>query len=176
MTTGHVFMATSLDGFVAREDHSLDWLDRQNTEGEDHGYQDFIATMDGLIMGSGSLRTLLSFDSWPYEKPVIVMSNSMTEDNIPLHLREKVSLTQKGPKELMASLEQDGWTRAYVDGGKIVQSFLREGLIADMAITLIPVLIGDGIPLFDSLDADIELKLVSSQSFNSGLVQNTYQL
>lgn len=168
-------MATSLDGFVARRDHSLDWLERPGTAAEDAGYDGFIAEMDGLILGSGSFRTLLTFDAWPYDKPVIVMSRTMTEGDIPELLRDKVSLTREDPATLMASLEKVGWRRAYVDGGKVVQSFIREGLVSDMVVTLIPVLIGDGLPLFGALDADVDLELVSQRAFKSGLVQLKYR-
>lgn len=176
MTTGHVFMAMSLDGFVAREDHRLDWLMKQKTEGEDHGYDAFMAGVDGLIMGRGSFRNALAFDEWPYHKPVIVMSRSLTENDIPVEMREKVSLTRLNPHGILTSLAERGWARAYVDGGLIVQSFIRAGLIDDMTITLIPILIGKGRRLFGELDSDIDLDLLSSNSFPSGLVQTRYRI
>ena len=169
-------MATSLDGFVARNDHSLDWLMKQKTEGEDLGFDDFMASVDGLIMGSGSFKTVLAFESWPYQKPVIVMSHSLVEEDIPVELKDKVRLTQLSPQELMLSLEKEGWRRAYVDGGKLVQSFIRSGLIQDMTITFIPILIGEGVRLFGPVDNDIDLELIKSESFGSGLVQNYYKI
>lgn len=175
MTTGHVFMATSLDGFVARKNHSLGWLNRVDTGDDDLGYEGFIAKMDGLIMGSGSFRTALSFEAWPYSIPVVVMSHSLTESDIPESLKGKVTMTRKPPKALMESLHQDGWKRAYVDGGKIVQSFVRDGLVSDMVVTLIPILIGEGLALFGAVKSDIQLTLLSSQSFDCGLVQNKYR-
>jgi dihydrofolate reductase len=174
--TGHIYMATSLDGFVARNDHSLDWLMKQKTEGEDLGFDDFMASVDGLIMGSGSFKTVLAFESWPYQKPVIVMSHSLVEEDIPVELKDKVRLTQLSPQELMLSLEKEGWRRAYVDGGKLVQSFIRSGLIQDMTITFIPILIGEGVRLFGPVDNDIDLELIKSESFGSGLVQNYYKI
>jgi len=176
MTTGHVFMATSLDGFVARKDHSLDWLMKQPTKAEDSGYDEFMASVDGLVMGSGSFRTVLGFDPWPYEKPVVVMSSSLTNADVPSQLEGKVEITQLGPNELMGSLEEKGWKRAYVDGGKIVQSFIKAGLVADMTITIIPILIGDGLRLFGDIDHDIDLELGSSHAFDSGAVSNHYKL
>ena len=176
MLTGHIYMATSLDGFVARNDHSLDWLMKQKTEGEDLGFDDFMASVDGLIMGSGSFKTVLAFESWPYQKPVIVMSHSLVEEDIPVELKDKVRLTQLSPQELMLSLEKEGWRRAYVDGGKLVQSFIRSGLIQDMTITFIPILIGEGVRLFGPVDNDIDLELIKSESFGSGLVQNYYKI
>ncbi|MCR9137312.1 MAG: dihydrofolate reductase family protein [Alphaproteobacteria bacterium] len=176
MTTGHVFMAMSIDGFVARQDHRLDWLMKQKTEGEDHGYDEFMASVDGLIMGSGSFRNVLTFGDWPYRKPVIVMSRSLTTGDIPLDVRDKVSITPLDPGGVMASLAKKGWRRAYVDGGLVVQSFLRAGLVGDMTITLIPILIGSGRRLFGQLDRDIDLELLASKSFPSGLVQTRYRI
>lgn len=176
MLTGHVFMAMSLDGFVARQDHSLDWLMKQTTKPEDSGYNEFIASVDGLVMGSRSFKTVLTFESWPYSKPVVVMSSSLNKQDIPVELDGKVEITRLGPRELMDSLSIKGWTRAYVDGGKIVQSFIRAGLVNDMTVALVPILIGNGIRLFGEIDSDIDLQLVRSQTLDSGLVSNHYKL
>lgn len=174
--TGHVFIATSLDGFVARADHGLDWLMKRQTDGEDHGYERFVDNVDGVVMGRGSYENVLTFGEWPYEKPVVVMSRTLSQRDIPSDLQTKVSLTDLEPTRLMRSLAAEGWSRAYVDGGLVVQSFLREGLIAEMTIATVPVLIGSGRRLFGELDADIELALVSSRSFASGLVQSHYRV
>lgn len=176
MTTGHVFIATSLDGFVARTDHQLDWLLKQETAGEDHGYDEHIARVDGLVMGRGSFETLMTFDKWPYDKPVVVMSKTMTAADVPAELEGKVRVTDLDPPELMRALHADGWSRAYVDGGKVVQSFIKLGLVEDIVLTLIPILIGDGVRLFGEIDADIDLELVGSRSYESGLVQVRYRL
>lgn len=176
MTIGHVFIATSLDGFVARKDHSLDWLMKQNIGGEDQGYNNFIASVDGLVMGRGSFQKVLTFDKWPYEKPVVVMSNSLTQNDIPKDLNDKVRVTALEPRELMESLESEGWKHAYVDGGKIIHSFIKAGLIEDIILTFIPILIGDGIRLFGEINTDIDLTLLKSRHFKSGLVQNHYRL
>lgn len=176
MTTGHVFIATSLDGYIARQDHAIDWLMKQDVAGEDHGYDAFIAGMDGLIMGSHSFRKVLSFDDWPYRKPVIVLSRSLTPTDVPEALRDRVTLANLAPADLMQQLAKQGWERAYVDGGAVIQSFLRAGLISDMTITLIPILLGGGRRLFGPLDSDIDLTLRGVQSFPSGLVTTRYAL
>ena len=119
---------------------------KQKTEGEDHGYEDFMASADGLVMGRGSFLKVLTFDEWPYEKPVVVMSASLAEDDIPAALHDRVRLSRLSPRALMAELDKEGWARAYVDGGKVIQSFLAEGLIAGMVLTRIPILIGEGLP------------------------------
>lgn len=174
MTTGHMFMAMSLDGFVAREDHGLDWLMKQKTDGEEHGHAAFMASVDGIVMGSGSFRTVLSFDPWPYDKPVIVLSETMTQNDIPQDLRRKVTVSALAPRDLMETLSRQGWRRAYIDGGMIIQSFMRAGLIADMTVTIVPILIGTGKRMFGPLDADIDLRLMESTSFPSGLVTSRY--
>ncbi|MFT4561756.1 MAG: dihydrofolate reductase [Gammaproteobacteria bacterium] len=174
MTDGHVFMATSLDGFVARRDHSLDWLMKYDTPGEDHGSDAFISRIDGLVMGRGSFQNVLSFSRWPYDKPVMVMSKSLTVDDVPEDLRDKVRITKLEPKALMDSLACEGWKHAYVDGGQVVQSCIKAGLIEHITITIIPILLGDGIHLFDEVDADIDLELLESTLFPSGFVQNQY--
>jgi dihydrofolate reductase len=177
MVTGHVFIATSLDGFVARTDHGLDWLMKQPTvEGEDAGYGAFMESVDGLVMGTGSLKTLLGFETWPYSKPVYVLSNSLSEADIPADLKGKVFLRKSSPDSLLKELGALGWKRAYVDGARLVQSFLREGLIADVCITLIPILIGEGISLFGPLEADIDLELLRAETLHSGMQQMTYRV
>lgn len=169
-------MATSLDGYVARRDGGLDWLMKQKTEGEDHGYDAFMASVDGLVMGRGSFETVLSFDKWPYAKPVVVMSHSLTDDDIPEALESRVRLSDLSPDDLMRQLESEGWTRVYVDGGKIVQSFLRAGLIADITLTRIPILIGEGRPLFGDLERDIDLEHIATRAYPSGLVRSEYRV
>ena len=176
MTTGHVFIATSLDGFVARPDHSLDWLMARDDGDEDQGYEAFIAEMDGLIMGRASYETVLGFGDWPYTKPVVVLSRSLTQADLPDALQGKVTISSAAPEQTMADRAEQGWRKAYVDGGQVVQSFLRAGLIAELTITTIPVLIGEGRSLFGPLDRDIELQLCESRAFACGYVQTRYKV
>lgn len=176
MTTGHVFIATSLDGFIARPDHSLDWLMKQKTDGEDHGFDAFIAEMDGIIMGSATFRTVLGFEEWPYPKPMVVMSRSLTQRDVPAHLASKVRITDLDPAALMREAGAEGWRAVYVDGGEVIQSFLRAGLIADMTVTLIPILLGEGRRLFGPVDQDIDLRLREARTFPSGLAQIRYDI
>ena len=176
MISGHVFMATSLDGFIARRDHALDWLIERTNPEEDHGYEAFIDTVDGVIMGRATFNTVLGLGAWPYAIPVIVASSSLTEDDIPPELSPNVKLTQLAPRQLMQSLSDAGWTRAYVDGGRLVQSFLRAGLISEITLTMIPVLLGDGRRLFGETETDIDLELREAKSFPTGLVQLHYRV
>lgn len=176
MTTGHVFIATSLDGYVAGTDHRLDWLMKQPTEGEEQGYDEFMDSVDGLVMGRGSYETVLGFGEWPYKKPVFVMSKTLSQSDVPEALQSSVHITDLEPAELMQELAEKGWVAAYIDGGRVVQSFVRAGLIEDFIITTVPVLIGDGIRLFGDIESDIDLEFVSVKSFPSGLVQTKYRV
>lgn len=176
MTTGHVFMAQSLDGFIAARDHGLDWLAARTDPDEDHGYEAFMASIDGIVMGRATFRTVLGFETWPYSKPVIVLSNSLTDADIPPELAQKVRLAQLGLHQLMQQLSKAGWHRAYIDGGQTVQSFLRAGLIADITLTLVPVLLGEGRRLFGEVETEIDLALQEAKAFASGLVQLRYDV
>jgi dihydrofolate reductase len=145
-----IFIAVSLDGYIARQDGSLDWLDTANTRvpaGEDCGYGKFIASVDVLIMGRKSFEKVLSFGGWHYgELPVVVWSRQGVE--IPSHLQKTVSCSSESPQALLQRLAQAGHRHAYVDGGVTIQSFLHAGLVNELTITTIPVLLGEGIPLF----------------------------
>lgn len=176
MSTGHVMMAMSLDGFVARKDHKLDWLMKQKTQGEDHGFEEFLASIDVIVMGSGSFNTVLGFDEWPYEKPVMVMSGQLSQKDVPTELQAKVEITKLPPLAIMESMKHRNWDRVYVDGGAVVQSFMREGLIVDLKLAIVPILIGDGIRMFGELDADVDLSLKETKQFPSGLVEMRYAI
>ncbi|MBL4807248.1 MAG: dihydrofolate reductase [Rhodobacteraceae bacterium] len=176
MVKGIIYIAASLDGFVARENGDLDWLMKQDTAGEDFGYDALMASVDGLVMGRGSYKTVAGFDEWPYQKPVIVLSKSLTQHDIPARLRDKVMLSRETPSDLMQRLDTEGWKAAYIDGGLVVQSFLRDGLIDEITLTHIPILLGSGKPLFGPLNAEIDLVHVSTTSYKSGLVHSHYRL
>lgn len=176
LATGHVFIATSLDGFIARSDGNLDWLVKHQTPDEDHGYGELMDSVDGIVMGRGTYETVLTFEPWPYPKPLVVLSHTLESSDIPRHLADRVSISAQEPEELMRSLATEGWQHAYVDGGKVIQSFLRAGLIADLVVTRIPVLLGEGLPLFGVLDRDIDLGHIETKAFASGLVSSKYEV
>ncbi|HEV2572668.1 dihydrofolate reductase family protein [Methylocella sp. CPCC 101449] len=176
MITGHVFIATSLDGFIARRDGSIDWLLSRDDPNENHGYQDFIKDIDGLVMGRGSFEGIAASEPWPYDRPVVVLSKTLASSPVPSHLTDRVRFVDMTPKAAMEMLAMEGWRRVYVDGGQIVQSFIRERLIADMVVTQIPVLIGEGRQLFGPIDSDIPLIHVTTKAFPSGLVQSVYRI
>ena len=173
--TFHVFIATSLDGFIARPDGGLDWLAAFQGEG-DNGYGEFISGIDAIVMGRGTYLTVLGFGDWPYALPVVVMSRTLAPDGLPPSLRGKVEITADGPETLARRLGQRGLRRVYVDGGLLVQSFLRAGLVTDMAIFRMPVLLGAGRPLFGPLDQDIRLETVSATVLPTGAVRTDYRV
>ena len=176
MITTHVFIAVSLDGYIARQNDDIDWLLQRDDPTEDHGYEAFIADKEWIVMGRGSYKKVLTFDAWPYDRPVLVLSRQLAGTTVPEALKGKVQFSCRTPKEVLDDLAAQNVHRVYLDGGQVIQSFLREGLVADMVITTVPVLLGAGKPLFGTLPQDIDLILVSSRSFPSGLVQSLYRL
>ncbi|MEN2976966.1 dihydrofolate reductase family protein [Tistrella bauzanensis] len=176
MISGHVFIATSLDGFIARSDGDIDWLLERDNPAEDHGYDAFIAAIDIILMGRGTFQKMHTVRPWPYNRPIVVLSSTMTQADLPDDLVDKVRVANKTPEEAMRMLEIEGHRKVYVDGGLLIQSFLRAGLIADIVITSVPVLLGEGRRLFGSVAADISLRHEGTTSFPSGLVQSRYRV
>lgn len=166
-----VFVGTSLDGFIARRDGSFDFLP---AEPEEHGFEAFMASVDALVIGRHTYETVLGFGSWPYgPKPVYVLSSR------PLAPAPKGAVVEHlagEPADIAARLVQRGVRHAYVDGGITVQRFLAAGLITRLVITRVPVLIGEGIPLFGAVPRDIALRHVATRQYPSGLVQSEYEV
>ena len=167
-----VFIATSLDGYIARKDGGLDWLPDQC---EPHGYEEFIATVDAIVIGRGTFETVLGFGSWPYGKtPVFALSSDPSRIRPP---ESAVCEAMSGdPREIVGRLEGRGFRHLYVDGGVTITRFLEAGLIDRLTITRIPVLLGSGIPLFGSLPKDIRLRHDWTRYFPSGMVQSEYTI
>lgn len=165
-----VFIGTSLDGFIARVNGGLDFLPPGG--GEPHGYDEFMATVDALVIGRKTFETVLAFDTWPYGgKPVYVLSSRPLA---PAPAGAVVERMSGAPAEIVSQLAGRGIRHAYVDGGITIQRFLQAGLIQRLIVTRVPVLIGAGIPLFGTLQHDITLKHVTTRHFASGLVQSEY--
>jgi dihydrofolate reductase len=168
-----VYIGTSLDGFIARKDGNIDWLVKfQNQEVSD-SYTEFMGKIDAIVIGRGTFDTVLTFPSWPYEKEVFLLSNSVKQ--LPERLKGKVTVLSMKPKELLNYLSKEGFSNIYVDGGKVIQSFLKEDCIDEMIITKVPELIGDGIPLFGSLDNDLQFRHVQTNVYSNGLVKSRYE-
>jgi dihydrofolate reductase len=170
-----IYIATSVDGFIARPNGDIDWLfcAGKAEESTDFGYMEFASSVDAMIMGRITFEKALSFGDWPYgEKRVVVLTKTLNE--LPSRLPDAVEISALSPKAILARLEADGVTHAYVDGGKTIQSFFRDGLIDEMIVTRIPILIGEGIPLFGALERDIRLNHIFTKSFSNGLTQTKY--
>jgi dihydrofolate reductase len=165
-----VFVGTSLDGFIARADGSFDFLDAGGNE--PHGYDEFMATVDALVIGRKTYDTVLGFGGWAYgQKPVFVLSSCPIAPAPSGAVLERLS---GAPADIVAQLAARGIQHIYVDGGITIQRFLRAGLIDRLIITRVPVLIGAGIPLFGTVDCDIMLRHVSTRQYAGGLVQSEY--
>ena len=172
-----VYIATSLDGFIARENGDIDWLPGGGTaeSGEDYGYKEFMDTVDVLVIGRNSYEKVLTFNEWPYgDKPVVVLSSGSL--NIPEHIAETVESMSCSPAKVVRQLSARGARHLYVDGGKTIQGFLDAGLIQQLIITKIPILIGSGIPLFGPLKRDIKLWHIETRPFADGLVRSKYEV
>lgn len=164
-----IFVGASVDGFIARLDGGLDFLP---PDAEPHGYEEFIATVDALVIGRNTYETVLTFDAWPYgKKPVFVLSTRPLAPAPPGAVVEHMS---GDPADIASRLDARGIQHIYVDGGITIQRFLRAGLIQRLVITRVPVLIGTGIPLFGPLPRDLVLRHVATRQYASGLVQSEY--
>lgn len=169
-----VYIGASVDGFIARANGDLDWLPENP---EPHGYDEFIATVDTIVIGRKTFETVLGFGAsqWPYgEKRVVVLSSSPIDfSGVAGGVVEQMG---GSPADVVAQLAATGAQHAYIDGGITIQRFLREGLIQRLIITRVPVLIGDGIPLFGNLPHDVRLRHIATRDFPSGLVQTEYEV
>jgi len=166
-----VFVGTSVDGFIARTNGDFDFLPPGG--GEPHGYDEFMASVDILVIGRKTFETVLALPTWPYAgKRVVVLSSR------PLDLSaargSAVEQMAGPPAEIVAKLAASGAQHLYVDGGITIQGFLRAGLVQRLTITRVPVLIGDGIPLFGLLPRDMQLRHMATQYYPSGLVKSEY--
>lgn len=175
-----VFIATSLDGFIARADGGLDWLEsadelHAHDGAEDYGYKEFIDTVDLLVMGRRTFEQVLTFPDWPYdEREVVVLSSRPLA--IPAALAATVTWSARTPRDLVAQAAIEGATHLYVDGGVTIRRFLADGLIDEMTITQIPILLGEGIPLFGPIGGDAPLRHMSTRAFPNGYVQSKYRV
>jgi dihydrofolate reductase len=171
--TASVFIGTSVDGFIARPNGAFDFLPADG--GEPHGYDEFMAGVDALVIGRKTFETVLAFPSWPYgDKRVVVLSSQPLDFS---GVRGGVVEQMSGsPAGIVARLAESGAHHLYIDGGITIQRFLRAGLIQRLIITRVPVLIGQGIPLFGSLPHDVKLRHVMTRHYPSGLVQSEYEV
>lgn len=171
-----VYVATSLDGYIARPDGGLDWLP-QPPEGDDFGFAELLASVDALLMGRATYEMVQSFDGpWPYgDTPVVVLSNSLTAADLAPKPGARVSLERGEPEAILARLAATGIERIYLDGGQAVQRFLAADCVDELILTRVPVLIGAGISLFGALPSDRHWTLIDTKRFPAGLTQSAYR-
>jgi len=169
-----VFIATSLDGYIADREGKVDWLNSiPNPDGSDYGFAGFMEGLDALLMGRRTFETVCGFGGvWPYSKPVFVWSSTLQA--VPDALQYKVEIVNGSVDSVLDGLHLRGFVRLYVDGGRTIQSFLAEDLIDELIITKIPILLGGGIPLFGVLPGPLQFEHVGTTSFSGGLVQSNY--
>ena len=171
--TNYVYIATSLDGFIATPDGGLDWLfEIPNPDQSDYGYSEFMGGIDAIVMGRNTFEKVLTFSDWPYNKPVFVLSNSLTA--VPEPIVAQAEIVKGDIKSLVNQLHQGGYQNLYVDGGKTIQSFLQADLIDEMIITRVPILLGSGLPLFGQLDQSIKFNYKKTEVYNDTLVKSYY--
>jgi dihydrofolate reductase len=168
-----VYIGTSLDGFIAKTDGNIDWLTQYANDDAIRAYEEFMNGIDAIVIGRGTFEKILTFPSWPYEKKAFVLSTSLKQ--LPDTLKDNATLLSMKPKELLSYLSGMGFSSIYVDGGKVIQAFLKEDVIDDLIISKVPVLIGNGIPLFGFLSADLNFKHMRTETQSNGLVRSYYK-
>lgn len=171
-----LFIATSLDGYIAAEDGSLDWLPgasgEQTSENEDYGYQAFYDSIDTVLMGHATYRQILSFGGdFPYQgKTNYVFSHSKSGKE------ENVTFTSENPAELINKLKSLPGKGIWLNGGsKLIASFLDKGLVDDMILFIVPKTIGAGIPLFRPSQSQHRFSIVEAHSYQDGMVKLHYR-
>lgn len=171
--TNSVYIATSLDGFIATREGGLNWLNEvPNPDESDYGFAEFISGIDAIVMGRNTFETVASFGVWPYERPVFVLSDALSE--LPEGYERKAELVGGDVRQLTGELRGRGYSNLYVDGGLTIQSFLRHDLIDELIITRLPIVLGDGIPLFGELAESLKFRHVQTEVYNNALVKSHY--
>jgi dihydrofolate reductase len=166
-----IYIATSIDGYIARKDGNLDWLQYGHTGDEDYGFKNFINSIDALILGRNTYEVVAGFDKWPYEgKKVIVLSNTLKA------VRKETELFCGPLTGLLSKLHSENTKHIWVDGGITASKFLEAGFVDELTISIIAMVLGSGIPLFSIMNQEHKCRLISTQSYPSGLVQLKYEV
>jgi dihydrofolate reductase len=171
--TNIVYIATSIDGYIAKIDGGIDWLmEIPNPDDSDYGFADFMSRIDGVLMGRKTYEIVQNFDQWIYTKPVFVLTQTL--DTLPGKWAHKAEIVKGDLTEVIKALNDRGIHNMYVDGGKTIQSFLALDLIDELVITTIPVLLGNGIPLFNTNNLELKFEHVETDIYYGGLVKSRY--
>lgn len=170
-----VYIATSMDGYIAAPDGNLDWLDCvPNPQDDDLGFYAFMDRVDAVVMGRVTFETVAGFGmGWHYPKPGIILSSTL--GSVPEPFADKVEVASGTPPHIVELADQRGYQNLYIDGGETIQRFLRADLIDEMIITEIPILLGGGVPLFTAMDAAKRFELVSTEVLLDHLVKKHWR-
>lgn len=180
-----VFIATSVDGYIAESHGGLDWLHTAGnaqadmSDNPDMGFSAFMDSVDCMIIGRKTMEAIsamdLSPEDWPYDDAhIVVLSNTLKQP--PKNLIGRVQMYCGGVPALIASLANQGYQHAYIDGGSVITLCLNLGLIQRMTITQAPVLLGEGIVLFGKITPAIKLENAQATAFANGFVQINYDV
>jgi len=170
MTTFHAFLGCSLDGYIAGPNGELDWL----TVFENTGYDAFFGSIDAMAMGRATYDVMRESAPDYYQgMPIHLLSTTVPAGPQPEMGRSAVTAHPDIPS-LQTGLAEAGAKRVYADGGRTVQAFLAAGLLSDLTVTRVPVLIGEGIPLFGPLPGPVRAQLVESRTTDEGAIQSVY--
>lgn len=172
--SNYIYIAASLDNYIATIDDGLEWLDDiSNPEKSDFGFSEFISKIDAIVMGRRTYEKVLTFNEWPYSKPVFVLSNSSF--TIPKYLSSKIEIINGDIAIILNKLQTRGFTNIYIDGGKVIQSFLDADLLDELIITRVPILLGDGIPLFGKLSKPLKFIHFKTEILSNELTKSYYK-
>lgn len=172
--SNYVYIAQSLDGYIADRDGGIDWLlEIPNPEDSDFGFSEFMNRIDAVVMGRKTFESVMGFDMWIYTKTVYVISASLK--SLPEKYRDKAALLNLEPRQIIDTLKKDGMENLYIDGGALIQSFLAQDLIDELIITTIPILLGGGIPLFGELQNSLRFRHIKTEVLIDLLVKNYYR-
>jgi dihydrofolate reductase len=167
----YVYIATSIDGYIATKSGDTEWLhELPNPNNSDYGYSEFIANIDALIMGRNSFEKVRTFETWPYDKKVFVLTNTLTE--IPKDLIGKVEFISGKLDHILSSVHSQGFHNLYIDGGLVIQQFLEHDMIDELIITRIPILLGSGIPLFGELSKPLRFIHKETTVYDGAIVKS----
>jgi dihydrofolate reductase len=168
-----VYIACSLDGYIADKNGGIEWLSEiPNPDKSDFGFSEFLERIDAIIMGRNTFETVLSFGEWPYTKKVFVLSNTI--QSVPDHLHDKAEIIAGDLKNILSDIYKKGFQDLYIDGGNVIQNFLKEDLIDELIITRIPILLGGGTPLFGELKKPQKYIHIKTEVINDCIIKSSY--
>lgn len=169
----YVFVAQSLDGFIASKDGSTRWLNIPNPTKTDYGYKQFLSKIDAFVIGRFTFEKALKYKPYPYNKQVFVLSTTLK--NIPINLQDSVEIVNGNLKTIVQNINSKGYHKLYIDGAKTIQSFLNENLIDEITINTLPIILGEGIKLFENINKTIPLELKYQERYENGIITTTYK-